>query len=80
MVGVGPIGAGVFAEDHRTQLREWFARKAFYGASAAPLAVRHPGKTAPLVISGWTLLAWVLMAMGSYFAIRWNERRRASVL
>ena len=53
--------------DHRTQLREWFARKAFYGTSAAPLAVRHPGKTAPLVISGWTLLAWVLMAMGSGF-------------
>ncbi|HEV7422623.1 MAG TPA: mycofactocin biosynthesis glycosyltransferase MftF [Mycobacterium sp.] len=51
--------------DHRTQLRDWFARKAFYGASAAPLAVRHPGKTAPLVISGWTLLAWILMAMGS---------------
>jgi hypothetical protein len=33
--------------------------------------VRHPGKTAPLVISGWTLLVWVLLAMGSgvgYFA------------
>lgn len=53
--------------DHRTQLREWFARKAFYGSSAAPLSVRHPGKTAPLVISGWTLLVWVLMAMGSGF-------------
>jgi mycofactocin system glycosyltransferase len=53
--------------DHRTQLREWFARKTFYGTSAAPLAVRHPGKTAPLVISGWTLLAWILMAMGSGF-------------
>ena len=53
--------------DHRTQLREWFVRKAFYGTSAAPLAVRHPGKTAPLVISGWTLLAWILMAMGSGF-------------
>ncbi|MET4433111.1 MULTISPECIES: mycofactocin biosynthesis glycosyltransferase MftF [unclassified Mycolicibacterium] len=51
--------------DHRTQLREWFVRKAFYGSSAAPLSVRHPGKTAPLVISGWTLLVWVLMAMGS---------------
>jgi mycofactocin system glycosyltransferase len=57
--------------DHRTQLREWFARKAFYGSSAAPLAVRHPGKTAPLVLSGWTLLVWLLLAMGSgvgYFA------------
>lgn len=51
--------------DHRTQWWDWFARKAFYGTSAAPLAVRHPGKTAPLVISGWTLLVWVLMAMGS---------------
>jgi mycofactocin glycosyltransferase len=57
--------------DHRTQLREWFTRKAFYGTSAAPLSARHPGKTAPLVISGWTLLVWVLLAMGSgvgYFA------------
>ena len=59
------------AHDHRTQLREWFVRRAFYGSSAAPLSVRHPGKTAPLVISGWTLLVWVLLAMGSgvgYFA------------
>ena len=53
------------AHDHRTELREWFARKAFYGSSAAPLAVRHPGKTAPLVISGWTLLVWILLSMGS---------------
>ena len=57
--------------DHRTHLRDWFARKAFYGSSAAPLAVRHPGKTAPLVLSGWTLMVWILLAMGSgigYFA------------
>lgn len=53
------------AHDHRTQLRDWFARKAFYGESAAPLAIRHPGKTAPLVISGWTLVLWILFAMGS---------------
>ena len=53
------------AHDHRTQMREWFARKAFYGESAAPLSVRHPGKTAPLVISGWTLVVWILLAMGS---------------
>ena len=53
------------AHDHRTQLRDWLARKAFYGESAAPLSIRHPGKTAPLVISGWTLLLWLLMAMGS---------------
>ena len=53
------------AHDHRTQLREWLSRKSFYGESAAPLSVRHPGKTAPLVISGWTLVVWMLMAMGS---------------
>ncbi|MGV0741173.1 mycofactocin biosynthesis glycosyltransferase MftF [Mycolicibacterium sp. XJ870] len=53
------------AHDHRTDLRKWFIRKAFYGSSAAPLTVRHPGKTAPLVISGWTLMVWLLMAMGS---------------
>ena len=59
------------AHSHRVQLREWLVRKAFYGKSAAALSVRHPDKTAPLVISGWTLVVWLLMAMGSglgYFA------------
>jgi mycofactocin glycosyltransferase len=41
------------------------ARKSFYGESAAPLSIRHPGKTAPLVVSGWTLVVWILFAMGS---------------
>ncbi|MBX7447038.1 mycofactocin biosynthesis glycosyltransferase MftF [Mycolicibacterium sp. 3033] len=53
------------AHDHRTELRKWFVRKSFYGGSAAPLAIRHPGKTAPLVISGWTLVVWMLVALGS---------------
>ena len=53
------------AHDHRVGVREWLARKAFYGQSAAPLSIRHPDKTAPLVISGWTLLLWLLMAMGT---------------
>jgi mycofactocin system glycosyltransferase len=53
------------AHDHRTELRDWFVRKAFYGGSAAPLSTRHPDKTAPLLISGWALAAWVLMAVGS---------------
>jgi mycofactocin system glycosyltransferase len=54
------------AHDHRVGVREWLARKAFYGMSAAPLSIRHPDKTAPLVISGWTLLLWLLMAVGSF--------------
>lgn len=53
------------AHDHRTDLRDWLVRKSFYGESAAPLSLRHPGKTAPLVISGWTLVLWILLAMGS---------------
>jgi mycofactocin system glycosyltransferase len=55
------------AHDHRTELRAWIARKAFYGGSAAPLSVRHPDKIAPLMISGWALTAWILMAIGSSF-------------
>ncbi|GAB7143243.1 mycofactocin biosynthesis glycosyltransferase MftF [Mycobacterium riyadhense] len=56
------------AHDHRTELRDWLARKAFYGGSAAPLSVRHPDKTAPVVISGWALIAWVLMSLGTGIA------------
>ncbi|MGD9619971.1 MAG: mycofactocin biosynthesis glycosyltransferase MftF [Mycolicibacterium sp.] len=59
------------AHDHRTEFRKWFVRKRFYGEAAAPLAIRHPGKATPLVISGWTLVVWVLVAIGSglgYFA------------
>ncbi len=55
------------AHDHRTELRDWVMRKAFYGGSAAPLSVRHPDKIAPLMISGWALTAWILMALGSSF-------------
>lgn len=53
------------AHDHRIGMRQWLARKAFYGQAAAPLSIRHPDKTAPLVISGWTLLLWLMMAVGS---------------
>lgn len=53
------------AHDHRVGVRDWLLRKSFYGQSAAPLSIRHPDKTAPLVISGWTLVLWLLMAMGS---------------
>jgi hypothetical protein len=32
------------------------------------LSVRHPDKIAPLMISGWALAAWILMAIGSSFS------------
>lgn len=33
-----------------------------YGTSAAPLARRHPGRLAPVRMSGWSALAWGLIA------------------
>lgn len=42
--------------DHRTGLRDWWARKAFYGTSAAPLAARHERAVAPMVLSPWSLV------------------------
>lgn len=57
--------AAKVAHDHRTNVREWLSRRAFYGSSAAPLARRHPEKTAPLVIPRFSLLAWAAMATGS---------------
>ncbi len=53
------------AHDHRTRLRPWLSRRAFYGGSAAPLASRHPDNTAPLVIPLWSLLTWLSVATGS---------------
>lgn len=55
--GVRYEPAAVVRHDHRTAPAAWLARKAFYGTSAAPLAARHPGAVAPLVVTPWTL-AW----------------------
>ena len=41
------------AHDHRTSLRAWWLRKAFYGTGAAPLALRHRGAVPPMVLSPW---------------------------
>lgn len=53
------------AHEHRTDLRQWLARRAFYGGSAAPLAQRHPDNIAPVVIPLYSLLAWTSLATGS---------------
>ena len=69
------------AHEHRTQIREWFSRRAFYGESAAPLSVRHPGKTAPLVISGWTSGGVAAARDGfrrGYLASWWSPRSPAA--
>ncbi len=38
----------------------WLARRAFYGATAGPLALRHPNNLAPVQASIWTVATWAL--------------------
>ncbi len=53
------------AHEHRSRPMEWLSRRCFYGTSAAPLALRHPDKTAALVMPRWSLLAWLAAASGT---------------
>lgn len=48
--------------DHRTRLVDFVRRRAAYGSSAAPLALRHRHDVVPLAVSGWSALAWGLVA------------------
>ena len=51
------------AHDHRTGLRAWWLRKAYYGSGAAPLALRHRGAVPPLVLTPWsTAVVGLLLA------------------
>ncbi|GAA3664779.1 mycofactocin system glycosyltransferase [Yimella lutea] len=40
--------AAMVRHEHRIRLGEWVTRKAFYGTGAAPLALRHGDRVAPL--------------------------------
>ena len=48
--------------DGPATLAAFLARRAFYGASAAPLSRRHPGALAPLDVSAWSSAVWLLAA------------------
>jgi hypothetical protein len=54
--------AAEVAHDHRTDPRAWFARRVYYGTTAAGIAKRHPGKARPLNVSPWTTAAWLALA------------------
>ena len=54
--------AVVVTHDPRATWRAWAAQRIGYGASAAPLARRHPGAVAPVRVSGWTVAVWGLLA------------------
>lgn len=54
--------------DSRSTVSAWLRRKAVYGASAAPLAIRHGGAVAPAVLSPELALA----AAGLLVRSRWS--------
>jgi mycofactocin glycosyltransferase len=57
------------AHDHRTGLRAWWLRKAYYGTGAAPLALRHRGAVPPMVLSPWAAaVAGALLARRPWVA------------
>lgn len=54
----------VIEHEPRPDWRTWATQRVGYGSSAGPLARRHPGKLAPLRMSGWSLAAWFLVVVG----------------
>jgi mycofactocin system glycosyltransferase len=67
--------AATVAHDHRVAVRDWLRRKAFYGTSAAPLALRHPGAVPPLASAPWAAAAWALLLAQR----RWSVPAAAAV-
>jgi mycofactocin system glycosyltransferase len=59
----------VVEHEHRVAVQAWLARKAFYGTSAAPLALRHGDAVAPLVASPWTASVGVALLMQRRWAV-----------
>lgn len=52
------------AHDPRPDGRAWVRQRIGYGSSAAPLARRHPGALAPVRMSAWSAVAWLLGLVG----------------
>ena len=57
------------AHDHRTSLRAWWLRKAYYGTGAAPLSLRHPGSVPPMVLNTWSAAVMVLLLRGRPWSV-----------
>src|SRR5699024_6322940 len=57
--------AAVVEHEHRVELRRWLGRKAFYGEGAAPLAERHRGAVAPMILAPWSAAAGVGVLSGT---------------
>lgn len=57
--------AAMVAHQHRVDTGKWLKRKAFYGTGAAPLAARHSGQVAPVVLAPWTAAVCGLALSGT---------------
>jgi mycofactocin system glycosyltransferase len=58
---------GNVGHQHRVRLGAWLRRRRDYGASAAPLELRHPGTLPAVSMSGWSALAWLAVLLGRPF-------------
>jgi hypothetical protein len=52
----------IVRHETRTGFADWFAQRAGYGRGGAPLAARHPGRLAPVVVSRWSVPALACLA------------------
>lgn len=57
------------AHEHRTALRPWLTRKAYYGTGAAELALRHPGQVPPLRLAPWTAAACLALPAQRWWSL-----------
>ena len=56
------VPSSTVAHEGPATLKDFLARRAFYGTTAGPLSRRHGKALAPLHLSGWSLLVWALLA------------------
>ena len=54
------VPSSTVGHDAPASLGALLARRAFYGTTAAPLALRHHGALAPVQVSAWSLAVWLL--------------------
>ncbi len=55
------VPSSTVAHEGPATLQDFLGRRAFYGTTAGPLSRRHGKALAPLHVSGWSLLVWVLL-------------------
>ena len=55
------VPSSTVAHEGPATLKDFLVRRAFYGTTAGPLSRRHGKALAPLHLSGWSLLVWVLL-------------------